>query len=90
MTLEKTFIPNEVEVEKKEVSSLALSPRLLHNDGLARAWWKKDNAFWVPRGNVVVSLKRPIVNASAENVVKARFFTELVRDALKNMPETRT
>lgn len=77
------FIPNELEVEKKEVASPALSPRLLRNDGLARTWWKKDDAFWVPRANVVVSLKSPVIYSSAENVVKARLFTELVRDALE-------
>ena len=77
------FIPNELEVEKKEVSQPALSPRLLRNDGLARTWWKKDDTFWVPKASVIVSLKSPIIYASAENVVKARIFTELVRDALE-------
>lgn len=78
-----SFIPSELEVEKKEVSQPAVAPRLLRNDALARTWWKKDDTFWVPRANVVVSLKSPIIYASAENQVKARLYTELVRDALE-------
>ncbi|OAQ98847.1 hypothetical protein LLEC1_05979 [Akanthomyces lecanii] len=77
------FIPNKLEVEKNEVAEVATSPRLLRNDQLARTWWKKDDTFWVPKANVTVSLKNPIINATAENSVKAQLFTELVRDALE-------
>lgn len=77
------FIPNKLEVEKKEVAEPATSPRLLRNDQLARTWWKKDDTFWVPKANVTVSLKNPIIHATAENSVKARLFAELVRDALE-------
>lgn len=77
------FIPNKLEVEKKDVGEPALAPRVLRNDSQARTWWKKDDTFWVPKANVMVSLKNPIIHASAENSVKARLFTELVRDALE-------
>ncbi|KAF4965839.1 hypothetical protein FSARC_6403 [Fusarium sarcochroum] len=77
------FIPNKLEVEKKEVDEPALSPRVLRNDNIARTWWKKDDTFWVPRANLIVSLKTPLIYASAENNVKARLFTDLVRDALE-------
>ncbi|KAK9443958.1 uncharacterized protein VB005_02484 [Metarhizium brunneum] len=79
------FIPNpdKLEVEKKAVTQQALAPRVLCNDQRARLWWKKDDTFWVPKANVMVSLKNPIVFASAENYVKARLFTELIRDALE-------
>ena len=77
------FIPNELEVEKKDIVQPALGPRLLRNDDLGRTWYKKDDTFWVPRANVVVSLKSPHIYASVENTVKARLFTELVRDALE-------
>lgn len=77
------FIPSKLEVEKKEVAEPALAPRVLRNDSDARTWWKKDDTFWVPRANVMVSLKNPIIFATAENSVKARLFTELVRDALE-------
>ncbi|KAH7187125.1 Metalloenzyme, LuxS/M16 peptidase-like protein [Fusarium oxysporum] len=45
--------------------------------------WKKDDIFWVPRANVIVSLKTPLFYASAENNVKARLFSDLVRDAIE-------
>lgn len=78
-----SFIPSKLEVEKKEVEEPALSPRLLRNDAAARTWWKKDDTFWVPKANVMISLKSPIVYASADNAIKAKLFTELVRDALE-------
>lgn len=77
------FIPNKLEVEKKEVAEPASAPRLLRNDANARTWWKKDDTFWVPKANVMVSLRSPIIFATAENDCKARLFTELVRDALE-------
>lgn len=77
------FIPKKLEVERKEVTEPAPAPRVIRNDPAVRTWWKKDDVFWVPRANVIVSLRTPIIYASAENVVKARLFTELVRDALE-------
>ncbi|KJZ78997.1 hypothetical protein HIM_01770 [Hirsutella minnesotensis 3608] len=77
------FIPNKLEVEKKNIAEPALAPRVLRNDAFARTWWKKDDTFWVPKANVMVSLKNPIIHATAENSVKARLFAELVRDALE-------
>ena len=77
------FIPNQLEVEKKDVKEPALAPVMLRNDVTARTWWKKDDTFWVPRANVTVTLKSPIIFASAGSMVKARLFTELIRDALE-------
>lgn len=77
------FIPTKLEVDKKEVKEPAKAPRLLRNDGAARAWHKKDDTFWVPKANLIVSCKNPIVFASAENIVKAKLYTDLVRDALE-------
>lgn len=77
------FIPTKLEVEKKEVKEPALAPRIVRNDQLVRTWYKKDDTFWVPKANLIVSCKSPIVYASAGNSVKARLFTDLVRDALE-------
>ncbi|EWY79466.1 insulysin [Fusarium oxysporum NRRL 32931] len=77
------FIPTKLEVKRKEVDKPALNPRVIRNDCIARTWWKKDDTFWVPRANVVVSLKTPLIYASAENNVKARLFSDLVRDTLE-------
>ncbi|KAH7303590.1 Metalloenzyme, LuxS/M16 peptidase-like protein [Stachybotrys elegans] len=77
------FIPSKLEVEKKEVAEPALAPCVLRNDTVIRTWWKKDDTFWVPRANVIVRLKSPIIFASSGNALKARLFTELVGDALE-------
>ncbi|ORY69720.1 peptidase M16 inactive domain-containing protein [Pseudomassariella vexata] len=77
------FIPTKLEVEKKEVKEPAIAPRVLRNDDIARTWYKKDDTFWVPKANLIISCKNPIIFASAENSVKAKLFTDLVRDALE-------
>ncbi|KAI1338019.1 hypothetical protein F5Y15DRAFT_407897 [Xylariaceae sp. FL0016] len=77
------FIPTKLEVEKKEVESPSLAPKVIRNDAIARTWYKKDDTFWVPKANLIVSIKNPIIFASAENTVKSKLFTDLVRDALE-------
>ena len=77
------FIPTKLEVEKKEVAEPTLAPRIVRNDSIARTWFKKDDTFWVPKANLIVCGKNPIIYATAENCVKARLYTDLVRDALE-------
>jgi insulysin len=77
------FIPTKLEVEKKDIKDPSLAPKIVRNDAIARMWWKQDDTFWVPKANLVVSCKNPIIYASAENAVKARLYTDLVRDALE-------
>lgn len=77
------FIPTKLEVEKKEVKEPAVAPKLIRNDGMARTWYKKDDRFWVPKASLLVSCRSPVIYASAENAVKARVFTDLVKDALE-------
>lgn len=77
------FIPTKLEVEKKEVKEPAVAPKLIRNDGMVRTWYKKDDRFWVPKASLLVSCRSPIIYASAENAVKARIFTDLVKDALE-------
>jgi len=77
------FIPTKLEVEKKDIKEPALAPKIVRNDQLVRTWYKKDDTFWVPKATLIVSCKSPIIYATAENSVKARIFTDLVRDALE-------
>ncbi|KAJ4178578.1 metalloprotease [Fusarium falciforme] len=77
------FIPDHLGVKKMEATEPTLNPRVLRNDGIARTWWKKDDTFWVPRANIIVSLKTPLVDSCAEDVVKAHIYTYLVRKALE-------
>lgn len=77
------FIPTKLEVERKDVKEPSVTPKLIRNDGMARTWYKKDDQFWVPKASLLVSCRSPIIYASAEKAVKARLFTDLVRDALE-------
>ncbi|KAI0408675.1 peptidase M16 inactive domain-containing protein [Xylaria palmicola] len=77
------FIPTKLEVEKKETETPAISPRVIRNDQIVRTWWKKDDTFWVPKANLIISMKNPIVFASAKNAVKTKLFTDSIRDALE-------
>ncbi|KAL1844376.1 hypothetical protein VTJ49DRAFT_55 [Mycothermus thermophilus] len=77
------FIPTKLEVEKKEVPEPALAPRIIRNDELIRTWFKKDDTFWVPKASLIISCRSPIATASAAGRVKARLFTDLVKDALE-------
>ena len=76
------FIPTKLEVEKKDVSEPLKSPKLIRNEDKTRVWWKKDDTFWVPKGNVWITLRTSLANATPENSVKSKLYCELVKDAL--------
>ncbi|KAK1840286.1 a-pheromone processing metallopeptidase ste23 [Colletotrichum chrysophilum] len=78
------FIPTKLEVEKKEVKEPAVAPRVIRDDSIARTWFKKDDTFWVPKANLFIAFRNPSIYSTAENAVKARLFTDLVRDALES------
>lgn len=77
------FIPTRLNVEKVEVDEPAKAPKLLRDDERVRLWWKKDDAFWVPKANVNIMLRNPIVYDGPANIVKATLFVNLIRDALQ-------
>ena len=76
------FIPTRLDVERKEVATPAIGPKLIRNEGRVRTWWKKDDQFWVPKANVNVVLRSAILNASAMTAVMAQLFKDLVDDSL--------
>lgn len=80
---ENQFIPTKLEVEKKEVKAPAIEPKLIRNDEVARLWFKKDDTFWVPKANLFVNCRNTLPGATAENNLKARLYTDVVRDALE-------
>ncbi|KAK1519789.1 insulin-degrading enzyme [Colletotrichum abscissum] len=77
------FIPTKLDVEKKEVQEPAVAPRIVRNDSIARVWFKRDDTFWVPKADLIISCRNPSIYSTAENAVKAKLFTDLVRDALE-------
>lgn len=76
------FIPTKLSVEKKECTEPLKAPKLIRNDGSARTWWKKDDRFWVPKGNVCITLRNPLTGVTPANAAKSRLYCELVKDAL--------
>ncbi|KAI9883166.1 MAG: Methyltransferase-like protein 7B [Watsoniomyces obsoletus] len=76
------FIPTNFDVEKKEIKTPATAPKLVRNGDGARTWWKKDDTFWVPKGNLFVAIRNPLAGATAANMVRTMLFCELVHDAL--------
>ncbi|CCU81260.1 a-pheromone processing metallopeptidase Ste23 [Blumeria hordei DH14] len=77
------FIPTKLEVEKKEVKEPLIAPILIRNDDLVRTWYKKDDQFWVPKANLFVNCRNNLPEATAGNYLKARLYTDAVRDALE-------
>ncbi|KAI4173694.1 MAG: hypothetical protein LQ348_006508 [Seirophora lacunosa] len=76
------FIPTKLSVNKREGVEPLKAPKLIRNDEAVRLWWKKDDRFWVPRGNVYITLRNPLSKATPETAVKSNLYCELVKDAL--------
>lgn len=76
------FIPTKLTVDKREVVEPMKYPKLIRSDESARTWWKKDDQFWVPKGNVFITLRNPLAGATPAIAVKTRMYCELVKDAL--------
>lgn len=76
------FVPTRLSVEKKEVDDPAKTPKLIRHDDRVRLWFKKDDRFWVPKGTLHVTLRNPQVWAMPANLIKTKFYCELVRDSL--------
>ncbi|KAK4169407.1 ubiquitin carboxyl-terminal hydrolase [Cladorrhinum sp. PSN259] len=76
------FIPTKLDVEKKDIQTPAVAPKIIRNDEVARTWFKKDDTFWVPKGTFAVRCRTPVINGAASRA-KARLVTELIKDALE-------
>ena len=77
------FIPTRLKVEKKEVPEPSKAPKLIRNDEGVRLWWKKDDQFWVPKANIEIFFRNPLVSVTPANACKAKFYCELVKDVLE-------
>lgn len=76
------FIPNRLEVEKKDVKEPSKIPRLIRNDENVRTWFKKDDRFWVPKANVHIALRSPLASLTPHSAVVTHLYRELVQDVL--------
>ncbi|KAK4541096.1 hypothetical protein LTR36_008321 [Oleoguttula mirabilis] len=76
------FVPQRLDVEKKEVDQPLMAPKLIRNEDNVRTWFKKDDQFWVPKANVDICLRSPLVNMTPLMAVMAQLYRELVEDSL--------
>ncbi|KAL5371833.1 hypothetical protein DPSP01_013961 [Paraphaeosphaeria sporulosa] len=76
------FIPERLDVEKRKVEKPAKRPKLVRNDDAVRAWWKKDDQFWVPKGNVHILLRTPKTYDTPRAAILSSLYASLVDDAL--------
>jgi insulysin len=57
-------------------------PVLLRSTPRGRLWHKRDDQFFMPKANVFMLLRSPLLDATPSNAVKSRLIVELVKDAL--------
>jgi len=76
------FIPTRLDVEKKEVAEPLKAPKLIRHDDNVLVWYKKDDQFWVPKANVHIHFRTPMVNLTARSLVISNLYRDLVYDAL--------
>ncbi|KIM22228.1 hypothetical protein M408DRAFT_333007 [Serendipita vermifera MAFF 305830] len=76
------FIPQKFTVEKRDVSQPSKRPFLISKTAISTVWYKKDDQFWLPKGNIGVFVRSPIANSSAKNSVMTKLTRNLVTDAL--------
>ncbi|KAK5120857.1 hypothetical protein LTR85_005924 [Meristemomyces frigidus] len=76
------FVPQRLDVEKKEVEQPLIAPKLIRNEDNVRTWFKKDDRFWVPKANLYICLRSPLVNLTPLTAVMAQLYRELVEDSL--------
>jgi insulysin len=76
------FVPQRLDVEKKDVAKVATAPKLIRNDANVRTWWKKDDQFWVPKANIYLCLRNPINSVSPFTTLMSHLYKDLVEDSL--------
>ncbi|KAI2864641.1 hypothetical protein CBS12448_2857 [Aspergillus niger] len=76
------FIPRRLGVDRKDVTEPARHPTLVRHDDHVRVWFKQDDQFWVPKANIKILLRSPIVSLTPRHAVMTRLYVELVEDSL--------
>lgn len=76
------FIPRRLDVERGANVPPSLRPRLVCNDDTIRLWFKKDDRLWVPKANLNILLRIPVVDATPLATILTRLYVRLVDDSL--------
>ncbi|KAI5449830.1 metalloprotease [Naganishia albida] len=74
------YIPENLQVHKPEVKESIQKPTLLKDTCLSRLWQKQDGRFFVPRANVSVALKSPLLDITPRLAILSRLHCALCRD----------
>jgi insulysin len=82
-----SFIPSTFDVagappKGQEKPKPTKRPVLAHHSPLSRLWHKKDDRFFLPKANIFIALKSPLVDATPSNAVKCRMLVDMIKDAL--------
>ncbi|KAF5876257.1 putative peptidase m16 inactive domain-containing protein [Botrytis fragariae] len=63
------FVPQRLEVERKDVTDPARHPTLIRHDDSVRVWFKKDDQFWAPKANIELFLRSPVASVTPMNTI---------------------
>ncbi|KAG0237856.1 Metalloenzyme, LuxS/M16 peptidase-like protein [Mortierella sp. GBAus27b] len=76
------YIPENFETGKVPVPVPLTHPILLKHTALTRIWHKKDDIFWIPKVNIRILFRSPMVSLSPSHQVKSMLYLELIKEAL--------
>lgn len=76
------FVPQRLDVEKKVVKEPLINPKLVRHDANVRLWYKKDDRFWVPKANLDIWLRTPLISDTPFTTIVTQLYKELVEDSL--------
>nr|POE72795.1 putative zinc protease [Quercus suber] len=76
------FVPQRLDVEKREVAEPVRHPSIIRNEPNLRTWFKKDDRFWVPKANVNLCFRSPVAGLTPYTTTLSTLFKELVEDSL--------
>ncbi|KAI0310642.1 Metalloenzyme, LuxS/M16 peptidase-like protein [Amylostereum chailletii] len=76
------FIPQNLDVERRDVTEPQPRPHLIRQTELSNLWHKKDDRFWIPKTHLILELRTPVANASPTASVLTKLYSDLVTDSL--------
>ncbi|BEI82680.1 hypothetical protein CcaverHIS002_0305480 [Cutaneotrichosporon cavernicola] len=76
------FIPEDLSVEKRNVEKPTIRPELLRDNELSRLWHKHDDRFWLPKTNVHLELRSPLMEATPRTAVLTRLLCDAFTDSI--------
>lgn len=75
------FVAEKLDVEKFVVDKPAIRPELLVDTEISRLWYKRDDRFWLPKTNVHIDLRSPLLDVTPRNAVLTRLLCDAFTDA---------